>query len=385
MEILQKKIEESYGQYLEMLQVLVNIDCGSGNISGVNQISEILREKFEGLEGDYDVEVIEQTECGNHLVISKKGNIPGKIMMIGHMDTVYPEGTVARRPLRIEGNRAYGPGVNDMKAGIVSIYFALKELYRVVGNETKTIQIIFNADEEISSIYSRALIERNAKDADYALILEPGKANHSVVTGRKGIGKYKLKINGKAAHAGVNPRDGANAIVEMAHKVMKLSAQTNFDLGTTVNVGTIRGGTTPNTVAEECEAMIDIRITNGAEGERIDRIIREITDEVYVAGTVTTLEGGIKRPPMEQTSENLGLYQRAEKLAKQLGFDLPAIYTGGGSDGNFTSALGIPTLDGLGPVGGASHSEDEYLELETITQRTTLLAMLLMDLSKEAK
>lgn len=378
-----KKLQEQYEDYIELLSKLVNVDCGSKNIEGVNKVASILQSAFKDLGSSYEIKVVEQKNCGNHLCITRKGNVPGKILLIGHMDTVFPVGTVAERPFKMDDINAYGPGVEDMKSGITSIYFALKTIDELMIENLKTIEIVFNSDEELSSIYSRGFIEEKAKDADYAIVLESGLINGTLYTGRKGVGKYKIKTYGKASHAGGNPQDGRNAIYELAHKVLKLEELTNYEKGTTVNVGVINGGTAANVVAEYCEALIDVRITKLEEGPIIDQKIRNIVAQNHIEGTHSELEGGIMRPPMERTEGNLRLFEVAKKIGNTIGMNLSEKVTGGGSDGNFTSALGIPTLDGLGPAGGGSHGKDEFIQLDTIVPRTSLLALLLIELSKQ--
>lgn len=376
-----KRLEEEYDNYIEFLSSLVNVDCGTSNIQGVNEVAAIIAKKFKSLNKEYKVEILPHENCGDRLLITKKGKIPGKIILIGHLDTVFPKGTVEERPFKTDDINAYGPGVEDMKSGIVSMYYALKILDEIHGEDTKTIQILLNSDEEVSSIYSRDLIEENAKDADYALVLESGLIDGTLYTGRKGVGKYKIKTYGKASHAGGNPQDGINAIFELAEKITRFSRLNDYEMGTTVNVGTINGGTAANVIPEYCEALIDIRITKKEEGPIIDKKIRDIALESYVEGTKSVLEGSILRPPMEKTPANMNLFAIAKKLADELGMDLSEKATGGGSDGNFTSNIGIPTLDGLGPAGGGSHGKDEFIQLDTIIPRTALLTALLVELS----
>ncbi|MEW9121503.1 MAG: M20 family metallopeptidase [Thermotaleaceae bacterium] len=376
-----EQARKNYDDYIKLLQSLVNIDSGSKNKKGVDKVGRILIDSFKAFDKKYEIEVIEEEECGNHLVITKRGNIPGKILLLAHMDTVFPEGTVAQRPFSIAGNRAYGPGVIDDKGCIASLYYGLKILDEIYEEDTKTIQVIFNSDEEISSIYSRNIIEKYAGDADYAIILESARANGDVVTARKGIAKYVLKVEGKAAHAGSNPQDGVNAIIELCHKAVELSTLTDWDKGTTVNVGLIQGGTSPNTVPDYGEITVDIRISTLEEASKIEKKIQQIAQKKYVPGTMTFLEGGIKRPPLEKNQYSAKIYETVKDLGAEMGIQIGEVFAGGGSDGNFTSALGIPTIDGLGPVGGGYHSKDEYMDLDSVIPRISLLIKLIWKLS----
>ncbi|MBF8983886.1 M20 family metallopeptidase [Lutibacter sp. B2] len=374
-------LEKEYECYIDMLTSLVNIDCKSTNIEGVNEVGNILKEKFQALDGEYDIETIEQKNCGNHLLITKKGKIPGKILLIGHMDTVFPKGTVEKRSFRIEGDSAFGPGVSDMKCGITSIYFALKALHNLYEDNMKTIQVLFNSDEEISSINSREYIEKYAGDSEYVLVMEAGRMNGNVVTSRKGISKYALKVYGKATHAGGNHHNGCNAIVELSNKVVALSKLTDYEKQTTINVGIIHGGSASNVVPNFAEAMIDVRTSSMNEAEKIDQEIRGICKKSNVVGTSIVLEGGMKRPPMEKKEGTEKLYNIIKDIGENMGVCIGETFAGGVSDANFTSCLGIPTIDGLGPVGGGCHSEREYLDMTSIIPRTGLVVELLSRLS----
>ncbi|WP_331722136.1 M20 family metallopeptidase [Alkalithermobacter thermoalcaliphilus] len=304
------------------------------------------------------------------------------MLLLGHMDTVFQDGTVQKRPFGIEDDKAFGLGIIDMKADITSIYFALKVIDILYKDDVKTIQILFNSDEEISSVYSRELIENISKDSDCVLVLEACRQNGDVVTSRKGIGKYKIRVKGKSSRAGGNLKKGANSIIELCHKLIQISNLTNYETGTTVNVGLIKGGSASNTVPAYSDAVIDVRICTLEQAQKIDENIRKIANEVYIKGTSTIVEGGIKRPPMERKEENVKLYKIAKKIGEELGMSIGEASTGGGSDANFTSALSIPTLDGLGPTGGGVHTEDEYINLNSIIPRTALLTKLIKILSE---
>lgn len=374
-------LENQQEEYLELLKNLVSIDCQSTDIEGVNKIGDLLKSKFIKLGKEYNIKTIEQEKCGNHILITRKGRIPGKILIIGHMDTVYPKGTITKRPFKIKENYAYGPGVSDMKNGIASIYHALKTLDTLYKDDVKTIEVLFNSDEEIGSIYSKEYIKKYAKDADYALILESARENGNVVTARKGVSRYKVKSYGQAAHSGTSHHKGCNAIVALSHKIITLSKLTDYEKKTTLNVGVIQGGTTSNTVPDYCEAIIDVRTVSIEESKRIDKAIKEICNKSEVKGTIIHVEGGLTRPPMEKLQGNNELYNLVKKIGESIGLNIGETFAGGGSDGNFTTYIGTPTIDGLGPIGGGDHSEKEYLDIKSIVPRTALLVKLIKCLS----
>ncbi len=368
---------------IKMLQDLVNVDCGSMNVAGVHIIADKLVSYFKILGNKYSIERITGDRGEPHLIIRRPGSVPGKILILGHMDTVFPEGTVERRPFKIVNDKAYGPGVADMKAGIVTLYHALKLLDDLYPDDLMDIEIILNGDEEISSLYSKRIIEREAEDANYALVVEPGRLDWGIVTGRKGVGRFRLTVKGKKAHAGTRPQDGINAIVELSHKIIELDTLNDYDRGVTLNTGVITGGTTANTVPDSAEASIDIRFKTKDDGERLVNRIQEICGKSYIKGSEISLEGGITRPPMERTKKNIELFNILKSIGTEMGLDLNEVYTGGGSDGNFTGSMGIPTIDSLGPIGTGTHSEREYIELDTMIPKTILLSDLIYRLSKE--
>lgn len=374
---------DAKSNFLEMLQELVNVDCGSSNVDGVNVVADKVISYFEALGNQYCVTTIAGNRGEKHLLIKRPGNVPGKIVMIGHMDTVFPVGTAEKRPFRVEGSKAYGPGVADMKGGILSLFFVVKALDKFDGGDVMDIEIVINSDEEISSVFSRKIIEESAKNASYALVFEPGRPSGAVVTSRKGIGKYFFEVKGKAAHAGSYHKDGANAIVELAHKTIELAGLTDYERGLTVNSGLFKGGISRNTVPDHAEMALDVRFQAVDDGEELDKKIREIAQREFVEGTVTSLDGGIARPPMERTEGNVKLYNMVREIGKEIGEQIGEVYAGGGSDGNFTSALGIPTIDGLGPTGAGFHTDNEYLNLDSVIPRMLVAYGLIRKLSKE--
>ena len=280
--------------------------------------------------------------------------IGARRLVLGHFDTVWPKGTLERMPFRVEDGRAFGPGIFDMKAGL-AIFSSLMMAEVFSGRERsipRPVWALFTSDEEIGSPTSRSLIEYVARECAYVLVLEPPLSDGSLKTARKGVGRFRLDVQGKASHAGVAPQDGRSAIVELAHQVLRIQDMQDPTAGTTLNVGVIQGGTTANVVPAQALAEIDVRVTSPAESERIMRAfqtLRPVTADVQVA-----VSGQFTRPPMERSPAIAALFEQAQRIGRGLVLELTEGSTGGGSDGNFTAALGIPTLDGLGARGGRS-------------------------------
>ena len=357
----------------------MNIDSGSAHKEGIDEVGGILKEQYEEL--GFTVEVLEEPENGNNLVISYEGDSNPSIIAVAHMDTVFRVGTAKERPFTIRGDRAFGPGVIDMKASQVALLYALKALKEVNPEALGNIQIILNGDEEIGSSTSRPLIEKYAEGKKYALIMEPARKDGSLVTARRGAGRYSVYVKGKSAHSGIEPQNGISAIEELAHKIIKLHALTNHDEGISVSVGLIEGGESVNTIAPTAAAHVDVRITYAEQAEIIDRKVREICSTTDVPGTTITLEGGINRPPMVKNQQTIDLLEIIKETGEEVGIKVTDVSTGGGSDASFTSAIGVATIDGLGPVGGNAHSEEEYLEIPSFVERTNLLAELIVKLT----
>ncbi|MDZ5471226.1 M20 family metallopeptidase [Bacillus sp. 31A1R] len=366
-------------EMINLLEKLVNIDSGSYIKSGVDLIGSILAESYEEL--GFNVTYHKQEELGNHLVIQHQEAVEPQIIILAHMDTVFPEGTALERPFRMEGNRAYGPGVIDMKASQVTLLYAIKALIQENLNGYKNIKIVLNSDEEIGSPTSRSLIENEAKGKKYALVMEPARKDGSLVTARRGKGNYTLVVEGKAAHSGIDPEKGRSAIEELAHKIIQLYDLSDHEKGISVNVGLIEGGSSANTVSDHAEAQIDIRISEMEQADILEEKLEEICSSTDVKGTKVSLEGEINRPPMEKNKKTRALLRVIQDIGNEIGVEIDDTSTGGGSDASFTSALGVATIDGLGPVGGDAHSENEYLELPTLTERTLLLAMIIQRLT----
>ena len=358
------------------LQKIVDIDSGSYTKAGIDQVGEIMAAWLREI--GMEVQIIYQDNLGCNLIARRQGRGQKKLLLVGHLDTVFDEGTVHERPFEIRGDRAYGPGVADMKGGLISTLFALAALWDSGWDRFAEVTVIMNGDEEIGSHTSEEIFVKEGKRADAAFVMEPGRADGSVVSARKGVGGYEVIISGKAAHAGVEPEKGASAIEELAHKILDIHRLTDYSKGTTLNVGVIKGGTRGNVVAESAYAKVDLRVKTKEEGERIQAAVNAIGADAIVGGTETKILGGLSRPPMVKDDgvEMLcGIVQEAAALA---GFDVTDTATGGGSDGNFVAALGTPVVDGMGPVGGLVHSDQEYMELKTLTERCKMLALAIL-------
>ena len=300
-----------------------------------------------------------------------------RILLLGHTDTVWPAGEIVKRPFKIESGRATGPGVFDMKAGIVLMWMALRAL------KERPVTVLLTSDEEAGSTSSRNWIEAEAGKSRAVLVLEPSLPGGALKTARKGVGRFTVKAIGRAAHAGIDPERGVNAIEEISRQILKLQNMTDPVRGTTVTVGVVQGGTRSNVIPADAAADVDVRIASLEEAERVATMIRALTPEL--AGARLEVRGGITRPPMERTTDTDRLFRDATRIAAQLGIDLKEGSTGGASDGNLTLALGIPTLDGLGAVGGGAHAVDEWVDVESLPQRAALIAGLIEILSFDSK
>jgi glutamate carboxypeptidase len=381
---LRQTVDSALPDFLSDLRTLVDVDCGSYTKAGVDQVGRWMAEQLAALGAQV---AVEKNETLGDTVVARFAGVGGpRALLIGHLDTVFPEGTAAARPFTIRDGRAYGPGVTDMKSGLLCGLYALRALREVGGPAWMPFgQLVFicNPDEEIGSPASRPVIVREAEGSDVALVLECARANGDIVSARKGVVDVVMKLQGRAAHAGVEPEKGRSAIVEAAHKTLALTTLNGRWPGVTVNVGVIRGGIRPNVIAESCELEVDLRATNLAAMEEAEVELRRICETTTVADVSCSIEPRGRHWPMEKSEATAGLVQRAVELARRLGFPLKDAATGGASDANTTSGMGVPTLDGLGPVGGGDHSPAEYLELDSIVPRTTLLAALLLSIATD--
>jgi len=380
---LRRIVETRLPRYLAELESLVNIDCGSYTPDGVNQVAALVADELEELGADVERVVHESTDGRpqlGDLVIGRLAGDGPRLLLIGHMDTVFDPGTAAARPYRSNGGRATGPGVTDMKAGLLAGLHAIAALHEA--GERPAITFVANPDEEIGSPFSTPLIRRLAPDHDVALVLECARANGDIVSARKGIADYHLDLVGRAAHAGVEPEKGRSAILEAAHQVLALHELNDRWPTVTVNTGVIHGGTRPNVVPERCELQVDLRAATLGAFDAAAAEVERLARSPRVEGVTIELRRIAGHPPMEKTAASARLVELAVALAAEIGFRLRDAATGGASDANTTAAQGVPTLDGLGPVGGDDHSADEWLDLASVVPRTTLLAGLIGTISQ---
>lgn len=364
------------GLLVEMLQELVEAESPS-TYPGVHRQA---RHAFMSALSELDFHVRETGTVGTpqHVYarpLERDRRAPTQLI-VGHYDTVWPVGTVRRRPFKVDGNIIRGPGVFDMKGGLVQLVIALRTL-RELGLPPTVVPVIFvNADEEIGSRTSGRYIRMLARGANRAYVLEPALGDDGALkTERKGIGRFTITVFGKAAHAGLDPEAGASAILELSHVIQKLFAMNDAEKGITVNVGTVDGGVQPNVVAPHSSAVIDVRVPTIADGDRIEKAIHGLEPEV--PGIRLRIEGRIGRPSMEATPRNTALWKHAQSLGAELGIELTRARVGGGSDGNTTSQY-TATLDGLGAVGHGAHAQHEFLYIDKTLERAALLAMLLL-------
>jgi len=375
---LRRIVDARLPRLLAELETMVNIDCGSYTPDGVNRIAGLVTDALRAAGAETE-RIPHRPGDGapqlGDLVVGRFAGDGPRILLIGHMDTVFDPGTAETRPFRLDGDRAMGPGVTDMKAGLLAGLHAIGALHEA--GARPAITFVANPDEEIGSPFSTEHIRRLAPGHDAVLVLECARANGDIVSARKGIADYQLTIVGRAAHAGVEPEKGRSAILEAAHQVLALHALNGRWPTVTVNAGVIRGGTRPNVVAERCELQVDLRAATTQAFEAAAAEVARLAAEPTVADVRIDLRRIASHPPMEKNEASTRLVDHAVAIAAELGFPLEDAATGGASDANTTAALGIPTIDGLGPVGGDDHSVDEWLDVGSIAPRTTLLAALI--------
>ena len=383
---------------LDAIASLVTLESPSTDKAAVDRCGIEVARRLRALGAE--VELVAQRERGDHIRATLPANGPALserrestgpalserseskgVMLLGHFDTVWPVGTLERMPLTRDGDRLHGPGTFDMKAGIALAMAAIAAL-----DATKTprppITMVWTTDEEIGSATSRDLVEREARDALAVLVLEPALPGGALKTARKGCGEFHLTVHGIAAHAGLDPGKGASAIHELAAQIATIERLQDLARGISVNVGIVSGGSRANVVAEEARAVIDARSPTRAGADTVEAAIRGL--HPTRPGTRLTVEGGFDRPPMERSQAIAGLFARASAVAAALGLELHEGSAGGGSDGNFTAALGVPTLDGLGAIGDGAHAAHEHVDIPSLAWRAALLAGILTSLSSSA-
>jgi glutamate carboxypeptidase len=350
---------------LTLLRELVEIESPTYS-SGVRDVAARMADELETLGGR--VRILD----GDHVVAELDG-AGEPVLLLGHTDTVWELGTLETMPFRIEDGVAFGPGVYDMKGCLI----LMLEAIRTARPGRRALRVFLTADEEVGSRTAREPMADAARGVAAAFVVEPPTANGNLKTSRKGLGRFHVAITGKPAHAGTSLAEGASAVEELAHQILRLHALTDNDAGVSVNVGVIHGGTRENVVAAYADARLDVRVSQRADLERLERILHSL--EPVVAGTSIEVDGDWTRPPLERSERGARLFARAQEVGRELGLDLKEASSGGGSDGNLVGALGIPVLDGLGAEGKGAHAHDEQIKLDALPVRAALLARLLED------
>lgn len=379
--LLLRMAAKSESGLLAMLRQMVEIESPSNDFAAVNRCVEAVAEM--GTRLGAQVRRFRSKTSGDVLELRFASRKKGRpVLLLGHLDTVWPVGTLAKMPFRQikhDGEeRICGPGVLDMKGGVAMALTAL-EILQQAKLLDRPVTLLLVGDEEVGSQFSRPITERLAREAAAVFVLEPAQEG-AYKTSRKGVGDYTLRVDGVAAHSGLDFTRGHSAIDELAYQIEKIRAFTDLKRGVTVSTGMIRGGSARNVIAAHAEAEFDVRVRRSADAARIDRQFRELRPRD--ADCVLSLEGGVNRPPMERSRGTVALFRQAKKLAHEIGFDLSEAASGGGSDGNFTAALGVPTLDGMGAVGEGAHAAHESVIRKDLVPRTALLAAMLLSVER---
>ncbi|MGE0040909.1 MAG: M20 family metallopeptidase [Vicinamibacterales bacterium] len=363
---------------LELTEALVRVESPTDDPAAVNRAVDLAADRLRAIGGR--PRRIAAEDAGDHLRV-EFGQGRRQILLLGHLDTVWPVGQLGRMPCRREGDRLHGPGVFDMKAGVAIAALATRALFAASPPAGCRVVMLWTADEETGSATSRALLEAEARASDAVLVFEPSLPGGALKTSRKGCGQYELVVTGVAAHAGVDPGKGVSAIREIARQIVAVEALHDLDRGVSVNVGLIRGGSRANVVAPEARAVIDVRVPTAADAARVDAALRALRP--VLPGATLEVRGGIDRPPLERSAGVVRLLELAREVGAGLGQTVDEGGTGGGSDGNFCAALGVPTLDGLGAVGDGAHAVHEHVVIPSLAPRAALVAGMLVRLTSE--
>lgn len=378
MQILLRRLEGRQAEMVQLLERFVRCESPSHDKAAVDAFGRMVAKDWK--RRGAHLKILRHTNRGDQIraeIWLGQGRPTGQLMVLGHLDTVYPIGTLARTPFRIAHGRAYGPGTFDMKAGLVLALFAVDALKAMAPRPQKRLVFFWNSDEEIGSVTSKAAIEREARRSDAVLVLEPSFGRYGKLkTARKGVGTAEIIVTGRAAHAGIDPGQGVNAVHELALQITHLMKMSHPRRGITVQATVVSGGTVSNVVPAHARAEVDIRYARPGDAPRIDRAFRNLRP--ILKGARVEVRSGINRPPLERTPAVSALFRHAQSLMREIGVTLGEASTGGGSDGNFTAALGVPTLDGLGAIGDSAHSPDEHIIIKSLPERAALLAGLLL-------
>ena len=366
-------IDSHENEALRLLETTVNMDSGSKDKTEVDNLGRFLIQQWRELGGE--IEEYKFEEVGNcYIARFNKESKNKKVVLIGHFDTVFPKGTVGLRPFRIEGTRAYGPGVGDMKNGLITMLYAVKAL-KYQGHLNSPLSIILNSHEEIGSAYIKDIMVSEVKDAHIVFNLESAMPDGSLVTGRKGVANLDILVEGRAAHPGVEPEKGANANAELAHRILELQELNHCREELTVNANVISGGIASNVISDRAKAEVDIRYIRAEDIDYFKQIVMNSFSKPKISGTNCNINIKMSFIPMERNEKVLSAYNLVKKAGIELGINIGEAFTGGGADSGFTAQAGIPTICGMGPVAGKEHSIDEYLEIPTLTERCKLLAI----------
>ncbi len=364
-------------EYIEELRELCAIDSDSYSKSGLDEMATRLGTRMRSM--GMDVTIIEREQWGNDLLGVIKGNGSGNVLLLGHIDTVYPAGTAATRPVRVEGNTVYGPGVCDMKGCIVAAIYAIEALLALDYRPFGELRFLCVSDEEINTRHSKDIIGQACQHCQGALVLEAARENGDIVSARKGHATYTLTACGHSAHAGVEPEKGSNAITELAHQILQFQSLNGWREGITINPGVIAGGTVPNVVPDYAHAQFDLRFLHLDDKIATERRWHEMMQQRMVPEVELNLESSPDiKEPMVRTPKTLQLANQAQHIVNLLGFSINHVLTGGASDASYATHYGVPALDGLGPIGGLDHSPSEYLLANSVAPRAALLAGLIM-------
>ena len=359
---------------METLRTMVEMESFTSDKPSIDKLSAYIKSRLEALNAK--VEVVPQAVAGDHL-LAEWGEGDEQILILCHMDTVWPTGTLQEMPFRIKDGLVSGPGVLDMKAGIAINLHALEALKALGLAPQRRVKMVFNSDEEVGSTTSRALIEDESRKSAHVFVLEPAAGSGGALKiGRKGVGMFQVKVTGRAAHAGNEPEKGISAVEELAHQIIRLHALTDLEIGTTVNVGVMSGGSVRNQIAPFAEALVDLRVVTMTEADRVTQEILALKPSL--PGASVEITGGMNRLPMEKTPATARLLEAARSVAGPLGIELAEAHVGGGSDAQFASAMGVAVLDGLGGVGEGPHAVHEHIIASELPKRVGLLASLLL-------
>ena len=363
-----------YTDFVDDLETIVNQDSSSGTAKGIAEVARFFEKRFTAIGMTCEIIYAGQAGVPCLKAETRPGQTPYDLMCLGHMDTVFPEGEAAKRPFSTDGTKGYGPGVCDMKGGLLVALYTMEALHHQGILDKLSVCVTFNGDEETGSNASRELIEACARQSRRVLVFEPCRPGYNMVLRRKGGGWFHVKAKGKAAHAGADPEKGINAVVELAHQITRIHTLNDSEKGTSAQVTVMHGGDKVNIIPETAVAAVDVRFSKSEEAKTVESFFKELTRTPYLPGAELEVSGRIDRPPMECSPEAELLFQQIRDCGKIIGMDAEGISTGGCSDGNFTSAQGTPTIDGMGIVGANAHRDDEYVELESIIPMVTLVA-----------